>query len=697
MCDDYFECMTRARNSSAAALIVLIGAVSTVAAAERPAGFDPRRHIAVDEVRPGMIGYGLSVFRGTEVETFDVEVVSVEHGWQPGKSVVWVRCTDERMQKLGPVSGMSGSPIYLWPPGTDKGDRRPGEGGRLLGAFAFGYSMGKDCYVGIQPIAQMLAASERAREPNDVTEAPNAAPDAASAPNAPADPNDPNQPSDPNNARPAAAHRVGGLAHALRAAELLNVPKRQAWRVRALGELLDVEAANAPSAAPTSDRRLMLPVMAGTQSHARMLRPWLEPLGLTPVAGGGGPTGQPPAWINPRTIEIEPGGVASVPLVAGDMDLAAVGTITEVLRDANGDISRVLAFGHAFNGIGQTNLPFATGYVHYVQPNLASSFKLGGSGQVFGALINDEMTAVVGAPNVDHPFAPATVKVDWPGESKDRTFHYKLARDPYYTPVLAAYTVVFSLATDTAIPPYHTLEANSTVHFTDGRSLDLRSLTPGGAAFALMFDVAGPLMTLVDSPFGETHIDRVETRVTVRDEMQQATITDLSVRKSVVAPGETLRVAVELLPFRGTKVRKTLTLDVPEDVAEGQYLLTISGAQMYWRRYLEAHPHLQRVTDQKALFEMIERMAAMRTDALYVILSLRGEGEVAVGRTEMPDLPSSRRAMLLQHTSTAATQYMKTVDKVEPLDYVIQGQMRFPVQVKHRPEADDQRQQGAQP
>ncbi len=654
----------------AAAWLGLLALAAAAPANDRPEGFDPRRHIAVDEVQPGMIGYGLTVYHGTEIETFDVEVVSVERGWQPGKSVVWVRCTDERMQKLGPVSGMSGSPIYLWPVGTRRGEFAPGDGGRMLGAFAYGYSLGKDCFAGIQPIEQMLAASSRAAEPN-------------------------------HDAPPPPGRGSGqGLARLLAAAQASDAPERATWRTEALAELLKVEPAKGPASHAQGRRRLMLPVMIGG-SHAERLRPLLEPMGLTPVTAGGGsaststsgsgggPTGLPPRWINPRNIPLEPGGVASVPLVMGDMDLPAVGTITEVLRDDAGRITRILAFGHAFNATGATNLPFATGYVHYVQPNLSASFKLGGSGQVIGALVNDESSAVVAAPDIDHPFAPAKVTVDWPGESKDRTFNYQLAREPYYTPILAAYTAVLSLNTDTEIPPYHTIESNAVAHFDNGRSLNIRSLLPGGASFGILYDMASPLMTIGDNPFGQAHLERIETTVTIHEDMQSAEIVDLAVRQPRVAPGGRLRVEVQMMPFRGEKVRQTIAVDVPKDAAEGSYILMVGGAQMYWRRYLEAHPHLQRIHDADALFDMVERMASMRSDALYVLLRMSGQGEVAVGRRELPNLPSSRRAMLLQPTSTAATAYLKTIEQVKPLDYVIQGQMQFPVVIERKPGQDD--------
>src|SRR3982750_2489853 len=93
-----------------AALVLFVG---TTARADTPALFDPNRHMRVDEVRPGMKGYGLTVFQGTKIDRFDVEVVSVLHKFNPKYDVVLIRCTGEKLEHTGPVSGMSGSPIFL--------------------------------------------------------------------------------------------------------------------------------------------------------------------------------------------------------------------------------------------------------------------------------------------------------------------------------------------------------------------------------------------------------------------------------------------------------------------------------------------------------------------------------------------------------------------------------------------------------
>src|SRR5579863_4219556 len=109
--------------------------------------FDPARHMHVSEVRPGMTGYGLTVFQGTKIEKFDVEVVSVLKNFNPKYDVVLIRCKGDYLKHTGSIAGMSGSPIYLK---DDQGRER------MIGAFAYGWPMTKDPLAGVQPIEYML-------------------------------------------------------------------------------------------------------------------------------------------------------------------------------------------------------------------------------------------------------------------------------------------------------------------------------------------------------------------------------------------------------------------------------------------------------------------------------------------------------------------------------------------------------------
>ena len=110
--------------------------------------FDPTRHMRVSEVRPGMKGYGLSVFSGTRIERFEVEVISVLRNFNPKGDVVLIQCRGANLEVTGAVAGMSGSPVFL----KDDSGRD-----RMIGAFAYGWPMTKEPVAGVQPIEYMLA------------------------------------------------------------------------------------------------------------------------------------------------------------------------------------------------------------------------------------------------------------------------------------------------------------------------------------------------------------------------------------------------------------------------------------------------------------------------------------------------------------------------------------------------------------
>src|SRR5262249_37532867 len=67
----------------------------------------------VDEIRPGMRGYGKTVMHGTKIETFDAEVIGVLKNVSPGRDMVLCRLSGLNLEKTGVIAGMSGSPVYL--------------------------------------------------------------------------------------------------------------------------------------------------------------------------------------------------------------------------------------------------------------------------------------------------------------------------------------------------------------------------------------------------------------------------------------------------------------------------------------------------------------------------------------------------------------------------------------------------------
>ncbi|HEX7809757.1 MAG TPA: SpoIVB peptidase S55 domain-containing protein, partial [Thermoanaerobaculia bacterium] len=84
--------------------IALALCASTVAAAER---------MPLSQIEKGMKGYGLTVFEGTKVEKFDVEILGVLTNIGPGQNLILAKVDHEVVRRAGIIAGMSGSPVFI--------------------------------------------------------------------------------------------------------------------------------------------------------------------------------------------------------------------------------------------------------------------------------------------------------------------------------------------------------------------------------------------------------------------------------------------------------------------------------------------------------------------------------------------------------------------------------------------------------
>ncbi|HVL31663.1 MAG TPA: hypothetical protein VM299_05460, partial [Solirubrobacteraceae bacterium] len=102
---------------AAVAALLLAPAVAQAAAPVMP----------LAEVRPGARCTGLTVVRGTQVSSFDVEILDVVGAQRPPAARILVRLSGPAVDATGVGPGFSGSPILC--PGP--GGAPPGPGQRI--------------------------------------------------------------------------------------------------------------------------------------------------------------------------------------------------------------------------------------------------------------------------------------------------------------------------------------------------------------------------------------------------------------------------------------------------------------------------------------------------------------------------------------------------------------------------------------
>lgn len=96
----------------------------------------------LESIQPGQTGYGKTVFEGTRVDTFQVEILGVLKNVGPKQNMILARLSGGPIARTGVFAGMSGSPVYI----EDK----------LIGAVAYAFPFAKEPIAGITPIREMV-------------------------------------------------------------------------------------------------------------------------------------------------------------------------------------------------------------------------------------------------------------------------------------------------------------------------------------------------------------------------------------------------------------------------------------------------------------------------------------------------------------------------------------------------------------
>ena len=218
------------------------------------------------ELRRGMKGKGRTVFHGTTIEQFDVEIVGVMTGTSPGRDMILAK-VDAPVLRDGPVAaGMSGSPVYIK--------------GKLIGAVAFTWGFSRDGLCGITPIHEMLADAAKPTV----------------------------QPTAPVARRPVPP----GLMAAMTGGRAPAVPGSGSATLKPIATPVMVAGCSPKlieQLAPVMKRLGMVLVQSG---------------------GGGGGGAAREADKPKRDTRLRPGSAVGVRMIEGDIDYTAIGTVTHV-------------------------------------------------------------------------------------------------------------------------------------------------------------------------------------------------------------------------------------------------------------------------------------------------------------------------------------------------------------------------------
>jgi hypothetical protein len=602
--------LSRKLNLLVALAIVL---TSTAEAAER---------MPLSDVKKGMKGYGLTVFSGTEVEKFDVEILGVLPNIGPEQNLILAKVDHPVVARAGVVAGMSGSPIFI--------------DGKVIGALAYAWQFAKEPVAGITPIDEMLKIGHRS--------APAGATLADAAP------------------------RMSG-------GELLNAIANRKTD-DAFQELMTDFSAARPMSGMSGAKRIAMPMSLSSFAPETIARfsPHLDGLGFVAVPAGATST----STHTTAKAAFAPGDPIGAVLLNGAFNVAASGTVTYI------DGDKVYAFGHPFLDMGEISFPMAASEVVTVLPSLASSFKFSNTGAVVGVLRQDRAAGIMGVMGEKANMIPVELTMN--GSGPAQIYNVNLVRHTHLSPLILAMATDTVIANAQRAAGERTVLLDSEIKLKGFPPVRLREGWAGAQARqsipAYLAVVAGYLMS---NEFRATEIESVKVNLHHDDELKIAKLMEASLvtpDKGRVSPGDTVKVRTVLKPYRGEPFVETFAIRIPDDQPAGSaYLLVGSGSVMNAIDFTLVPPD-PRTLEQ--VVKVLERLRPS-TD-LTVGLYSTSEGAVTSGVYLPNLPPSMRAVVTADTSNgaQAPVKYHPAGQTAHPLGYIVDGALKIDLDVKPR-------------
>ena len=155
-------------------------------------------------------------------------------------------------------------------------------------------------------------------------------------------------------------------------------------------------------------------------------------------------------------------------------------------------------------------------------------------------------------------------------------------------------------------------------------------------------------------------------------ELPSAAVESVALPRRQYRPGETLEIDVGLRLSTGGRERRMIRLDLPADLPPGQYPLSVGDSVTALQSEAMARPFAFDATGVDEVFDVLRRVDAYPSEAIYARLSLPERAGVAVGRTALENLPASRGLLLAEGGRSEVTAFEPAITATQAVPFVVE-------------------------
>lgn len=478
----------------------------------------------VSEIKPGMKGIGKTVFHGTQIETFQVDIIDIVKGEGGISHFILANLSGDKIKDGGGITeGMSGSPVYI--------------DNRLVGAVSHAWEMSEHNLCLVTPIQEMLEIFNFPYNNSYTT----------------------SQEYKLNNSLCFTREKANKII-------VKNSVKNNIFL-----ELADRE------------KIIFYPIVSpiiinGIKGRTlERLSSSLKKFNLMPVQGIGFSEN---IDINFQEVgerssnKIEAGSAIGIQLTRGDVNITSIGTVTY----REGD--KVLALGHPFLKKGEVSFLLSEVYIYHSLPNMVMPFKLGAPLNLIGKIVQDREAGILAILNSYPRIIPLKIQVTNINTELSYQTGVQIINDyDLLEPLVSNITVQ---AIDNALDRIGAGTAQVEIEIKserEGQELFRKNMycSSDDIAIQAITEIPEIIDLIVNNYFEMVNLTEINIDIKIDNKKKIGKIEEIVLENSSIKPGDYLEAKIKIRPFRGDLIEKTITIQIPSDTPPGEALLMVNG------------------------------------------------------------------------------------------------------------------------
>jgi len=478
----------------------------------------------VSEISPGMKGIGKTVFHGTQIETFQVDIIDIVKGEGGISHFILANLSGDKIKEGGGISeGMSGSPVYI--------------DDRLIGAVSYAWEMSEHNIFLVTPIQEMLEIFNLPYNNSQTIL----------------------QEYKINNSLCFTGEKANKII-------VKNSVKNNNFSELAYRE----EIIFYPVVSPI--------IINGIKGRTlERLSSSLKKFNLMPIQGiefsknidiNFQEVGERPS------NKIEAGSAIGIQLTRGDVNITFIATVTY----REGD--KVLALGHPFLKKGEVSFLLSEVYIYHSLPNMVMPFKLGAPLNLVGKIVQDREAGILAILNSYPRIIPLKIQVTNINTELSYQTGVQIINDyDLLEPLVSNITVQ---AIDNALDRIGAGTAQIDIGIRgkkEGQELFRKNMyySSDDIAIQVITEMPEIIDLIVNNYFEMVNLTEINIDIKIDNKKKTGKIEEIVLEDSSIRPGDYLEAKIKIRPFREELIEKTMTIQIPSDTPPGEALLMVNG------------------------------------------------------------------------------------------------------------------------